>query len=182
MDNSARREKILQLLQGSPSPITGTALAKACDVSRQIIVGDVALMRAQGTDIISTPRGYQLVTPVVPGCTRVFVCCHGLDQMEGELNAIVDNGGIVRNVVIEHEVYGNLEGTLNLPVGMSSSTSSACKMPMRKCSAPSAAASTRISSKRRRKKNSRPSARPCATSASYIKIDIFFLSLYNSAM
>ena len=99
MDNSARREKILQLLQGSPSPITGTALAKACDVSRQIIVGDVALMRAQGTDIIST---------------RVFVCCHGLDQMEGELNAIVDNGGIVRNVVIEHEVYGNLEGTLNL--------------------------------------------------------------------
>ena len=71
-------------------------------------------MRAQGTDIISTPRGYQLVTPVVPGCTRVFVCCHGLDQMEGELNAIVDNGGIVRNVVIEHEVYGNLEGTLNL--------------------------------------------------------------------
>lgn len=114
MDNSARREKILQLLQGSPSPITGTALAKTCDVSRQIIVGDVALMRAQGTDIISTPRGYQLVTPVVPGCTRVFVCCHGLDQMEGELNAIVDNGGIVRNVVIEHEVYGNLEGTLNL--------------------------------------------------------------------
>ena len=114
MDNSARREKILQLLQGSPSPITGTALAKACDVSRQIIVGDVALLRAQGTAIISTPRGYQLVTPADPGCTRVFVCCHGLDLMEAELNAIVDNGGVVHNVVIEHEVYGNLEGTLNL--------------------------------------------------------------------
>ena len=113
MDNSARREKILQLLQGSPSPITGTALAKACDVSRQIIVGDVALMRAQGTDIISTPRGYQLVTPVVPGCTRVFVCCHGLDQMEGELNASLDNGGTGRNVVIEHAVDGHLELTWN---------------------------------------------------------------------
>lgn len=34
--------------------------------------------------------------------------------MEAELNAIVDNGGIVHNVVIEHDVYGNLEGTLNL--------------------------------------------------------------------
>ena len=45
---------------------------------------------------------------------RVFVCCHGSDLMEAELNAIVDNGGIVHNVVIEHDVYGNLEGTLNL--------------------------------------------------------------------
>ena len=64
MDNSARREKILQLLQESPSPITGTALAKACDVSRQIIVGDVALMRAQGTDIISTPTEWLTILNV----------------------------------------------------------------------------------------------------------------------
>lgn len=113
MDSSARREKILQILQASPSAVTGTALSKACAVSRQIIVGDVAILRAQGTAIISTPRGYQLVTPVAPGCTRVFVCCHGSDLIEAELNAIVDNGGIVHNVVIEHEVYGNLEGTLN---------------------------------------------------------------------
>lgn len=114
MDSSVRREKILQILQASPSAVTGTALSKACVVSRQIIVGDVAILRAQGTAIISTPRGYQLVTPVAPGCTRVFVCCHGSDLIEAELNAIVDNGGIVHNVVIEHEVYGNLEGTLNL--------------------------------------------------------------------
>lgn len=67
-----------------------------------------------GIAIISTPRGYQLVAPAAPGCTRVFVCCHGSDLMEAELNAIVDNGGIVHNVVIEHDVYGNLEGTLNL--------------------------------------------------------------------
>lgn len=114
MDSTARREKILQILQASSSAVTGTALSKACHVSRQIIVGDVAILRAQGTDIISTPRGYQLVAPAAQGHTRVFVCCHGLDLMETELNAIVDNGGIVHNVVIEHEVYGNLEGTLNL--------------------------------------------------------------------
>ena len=108
MDSSARREKILQILQESSSAVTGTALSKACNVSRQIIVGDVAILRAQGIAIISTPRGYQLVTPAAPGCTRVFVCCHGSDLMEAELNAIV------HNVVIEHDVYGNLEGTLNL--------------------------------------------------------------------
>ena len=44
----------------------------------------------------------------------IILCCHGSDLMEAELNAIVDNGGIVHNVVIEHDVYGNLEGTLNL--------------------------------------------------------------------
>lgn len=114
MDSSARREKILQILQESSSAVTGTALSKACNVSRQIIVGDVAILRAQGIAIISTPRGYQLVTPAAPGCTQVFVCCHGSDLMEAELSAIVDNGGIVHNVVIEHDVYGNLEGTLNL--------------------------------------------------------------------
>ena len=62
MDSSARREKILQILQESSSAVTGTALSKACNVSRQIIVGDVAILRAQGIAIISTPRGYQLVT------------------------------------------------------------------------------------------------------------------------
>lgn len=114
MDNTQRREQILQMLHESTAAVTGTALAKACSVSRQVIVGDVALLRAQGGGIISTPRGYQLVTPLKKGCTRVFVCCHGMDLMEAELEAIVDNGGIVHNVVVEHEVYGNLEGTLNL--------------------------------------------------------------------
>lgn len=57
MDSSARREKILQILQESSSAVTGTALSKACNVSRQIIVGDVAILRAQGIAIISTPPG-----------------------------------------------------------------------------------------------------------------------------
>ena len=67
MDNTQRREQILQMLHESTTAVTGTALAKACSVSRQIIVGDVALLRAQGVGIISTPRGYQLVTPLKKG-------------------------------------------------------------------------------------------------------------------
>ncbi len=104
----------MQILRDAPGAVTGTALSKRCQVSRQIIVGDIAILRAQGTDIVSTPRGYQLSQPVQQGCMRVFVCCHGMDEMEAELNAVVDNGGIVHNVVIEHEVYGSLEGTLDL--------------------------------------------------------------------
>ena len=110
----ARRQAVAQALEEAVGPVSAAALAERFSVSRQIIVGDVAILRAQGIAIISTPRGYQLVTPAAPGCTRVFVCCHGSDLMEAELNAIVDNGGIVHNVVIEHDVYGNLEGTLNL--------------------------------------------------------------------
>ena len=114
MNAAQRRESILKRLSGAEAPVSASALAALLGVSRQIVVGDVALLRAGGAQIDATPRGYQLVTPAAPGCTRVFVCCHGSDLMEAELNAIVDNGGIVHNVVIEHDVYGNLEGTLNL--------------------------------------------------------------------
>ena len=94
--------------------IPGMELSQQCDVSRQIIVGDVAILRAEGLGIVSTPRGYQLIGDILPGVQHVFVCCHDMELMQAELEAIVDNGGVVHNVVIEHEVYGNLEGTLNL--------------------------------------------------------------------
>lgn len=114
MDNQARRKKIIDILIRAHGNVTGTALSKACQVSRQIIVGDIALLRAQGQEILSTPRGYRFVETQGDGVRRVIVCRHGHEQMEAELNAIVDNGGIVENVVIEHDVYGSLEGTLDL--------------------------------------------------------------------
>ncbi|MCH4167029.1 MAG: transcription repressor NadR [Megasphaera sp.] len=114
MDSACRRNQIVSILKEASAAVTGTELSKQCNVSRQIIVGDVAILRAQGMAIISTPRGYQLVPSDQGGIQHVFVCCHDKDEMEAELNAIVDNGGIVHNVVVEHEVYGNLEGTLNL--------------------------------------------------------------------
>lgn len=115
MDSQERRNTILQLLLTSPDkPVNGTKLAKTCGVSRQIIVGDIAILRAQGREILSTPRGYRLVEFKKKGFTKVFVCRHDASKMQAELNAIVDNGGIVHNVIIEHEVYGALEGTLDL--------------------------------------------------------------------
>ncbi|KMO85215.1 transcriptional regulator [Megasphaera cerevisiae DSM 20462] len=114
MDSVSRRKHILEILTQSGAAVTGTELSKQCEVSRQIIVGDVAILRAQGIGIISTPRGYQRVPAEKDGKKHVFVCCHGMDLMQQELEAIVDNGGIVHNVVVEHDVYGNLEGTLNL--------------------------------------------------------------------
>lgn len=114
MENQERREKILEMLREATKPVTGTEMAQACQVSRQIIVGDIALLRASGTPVMSTPRGYQLQKNQIDGVQESFLCKHGPEQVEAELNAIVDNGGLVHNVVVEHEVYGFLEGELNL--------------------------------------------------------------------
>ena len=114
MENKERRDTILAMLRKADKPVTGTDMARVCQVSRQIIVGDIALLRASGTPIISTPRGYQLQEFRKQGVQESFLCRHGADQVEAELNAIVDNGGVVHNVVVEHEVYGFMEGELNL--------------------------------------------------------------------
>ena len=114
MDSSARREKILQILQESSSAVTGTALSKACNVSRQIIVGDVAILRAQGIAIISTPRGYQL-HPAEKGYTAILACVHSTeDEMRTELYTVVDQGGTVVDVAVENSLYGEIRATLNL--------------------------------------------------------------------
>lgn len=108
-----RKEKILNILKKTKKSVTGAELSEKCGVSRQIIVGDIALLRAQGEPIISTPRGYQIAGKST-GIRRNFVTRHGPELLEAELNAIVDNGGIVDNVVIEHDVYGFIEAKLNL--------------------------------------------------------------------
>ena len=86
-------------------------------VSRQSVVGDIALLRAAHMPILATPRGYvlQKTEPSsVPGWTYSLVCKHGYEQMEQELLIVVDNGGGVLDVTIEHPVYREMTGTLNL--------------------------------------------------------------------
>lgn len=114
MDNEERRKNILSILKTTQHSVTGTALAEKFGVSRQIIVGDIALLRAKDIPIISTPRGYSLQKAGDAGIKESFLCRHKEDLMEAELLAIVDNGGCVHNVIVEHEVYGFLEGQLNL--------------------------------------------------------------------
>lgn len=113
MDAQARRQAIANRLRESAGPLSAAALARELSVSRQIIVGDVALLRAGGLDITATPRGYLLPKPP-SGITRTFACRHRKDQMEAELNAIVDQGCTVLDVIVDHPIYGQLTGPLRL--------------------------------------------------------------------
>ena len=113
MTASDRRAAILQQLQRADAPISATALANDLGVSRQIIVGDVALLRAGGVDIQATPRGYVLAAETA-GVTAVLACVHTGGDMERELTLMVDYGAEVVDVIVEHPVYGQLPGQLQL--------------------------------------------------------------------
>ena len=113
MEAQMRREKIARRLEQAQGPVSATALAKEFSVSRQIIVGDIALLRASGIEISATPRGY-VILQEVSGVVRQVACQHMSDDMETELNIMVDNGCTVIDVIVEHPIYGQLTGSLQL--------------------------------------------------------------------
>ncbi len=113
MHTEQRREAILQVLREAEGPVSATALARRFSVSRQIIVGDIALLRAAGADISATPRGYVILRDQ-GGLTRTVACQHDADGMEQELNAMVDQGCTVLDVIVEHPIYGQLTGPLQI--------------------------------------------------------------------
>lgn len=110
MSGDDRRAQILQLLKKNGPPMSGTALAKAFCVSRQVIVQDIALMRAENHRILSTNKGY-LYRTEDPGNTqpkRVFYVKHTTSQVLEEFSAITELGGKVLDVAVEHELYGQI--------------------------------------------------------------------------
>jgi len=113
MQAEARRQKILNTLQQSHQPVSAASLAARFSVSRQIIVGDVALLRAAGEEISATPRGY-VIQQSPSGLIRQVACRHNGADMEAELNAMVDHGCTVLDVIVEHPIYGQLTGPLQL--------------------------------------------------------------------
>lgn len=113
MNSHGRRARILEYLTQAQEPLSATWLAHTLQVSRQIIVGDVALLRASGADILATPRGYVMDAPA-QGRQYTVACRHSDQDMERELNLMVDHGCTVESVVVEHPVYGQLVGQLNL--------------------------------------------------------------------
>ena len=104
-----RRNAIYQVLSAD-TPISATALAGRFGVTRQVVVGDIALLRAEGHSVIATPRGY--IIPVPDGFLRTIACVHNAQQTRDELNAMVDCGCTVIDVVVEHPVYGQLTAPL----------------------------------------------------------------------
>ena len=113
MDAQERRTAIAAALEQACSPLSATALAKDFGVSRQIVVGDIALLRAAGADITATPRGY-IIPRSTSGLRRTLATRHSAAEMEAELNAMVDQGCTVLDVTVEHPIYGQLTGPLNL--------------------------------------------------------------------
>ena len=113
MRSEDRRKQILDILQKATAPVSATSLAAKFSVSRQVIVGDIALLRASGTEISATPRGYVILREPT-GITHQIACQHTGAEMETELNAIVDNGCTVIDVIVEHPVYGQLTGPLQV--------------------------------------------------------------------
>ena len=111
MKAEERRAVIAQTLTAD-RPISATALAGRFSVSRQIIVGDIALLRAAGLDIVATPRGYKLGETT--GLIRAVACLHTAGQTEAELLTMVDHGCTVIDVVVDHPIYGQLTGQLSL--------------------------------------------------------------------
>ena len=112
MKVAERRKAIVNLLLSAKEPISGGELAQTFNISRQIIVQDITVLKGTGYEILSTSQGY--VMQKSPLAEKVFKVKHTTDQTEDELSLIVSLGGTVVNVFVWHKVYGKIEATLNI--------------------------------------------------------------------
>ena len=113
LTGNERRREILDCLSASDKPVSGSALAKRFSVSRQVVVQDIALLRAEGHQILSAARGYVLVKPETRR-TRVFKVHHTPEEAADEMNLIVDCGGRIEDVFIYHRVYGVVKAPMRI--------------------------------------------------------------------
>lgn len=114
MDYINRREEILRILGESDGCVSANQFAERFGVTRQIIVSDIALLRANGHRIAATRRGYQLEAAALRGRLETIVCRHRSDQVLDEFYAVVDNGGSITGVMVEHPIYGEISAEINI--------------------------------------------------------------------
>ena len=108
-----RRRELIRVLEQSSKAVSGTDLAKQFDVSRQVIVQDIALLRATNKKILSTNKGYILVRDDTKEKSKRIVCVlHKDSDILREFECIVDCGAKVLDVVVEHEIYGQVSADL----------------------------------------------------------------------
>ena len=113
MNSSERRIEIKKLLDKSIQAVKGTDLGKLFNVSRQVIVQDISVLRAEGESIVATPNGYIIFKN--NGILKTIVCRHrGEEAVRDELETVISYGGKVLNVIVEHNVYGEVRGNLNI--------------------------------------------------------------------
>ena len=111
IEREEREKKILEILRNSETLVSGTYLAEFFDVSRQVIVQDIAILKAKNIDIISTNRGYRLLSK---GIKKIINVKHDDSEIRKELNAIVDLGASVEDVFIIHKTYGKIRVRLDI--------------------------------------------------------------------
>ena len=110
-----RRQEIMSILKVSDNPIKGTKLAKKFDVSRQVIVQDVAILRAEGFNVLATPTGYMMPKYNNNKILKTIVTIHlDIEEVEEELMIMINNGATVLDVIVDHPIYGDVQGILNL--------------------------------------------------------------------
>ncbi|MGL6105021.1 3H domain-containing protein [Romboutsia sp.] len=114
MNANERRQNLINILKNLDKPIKGDELAKKFNVSRQVIVQDIALIRAKGIEIMATPQGY--ITYNTTSISKVINCKNHKDSCSfyEELKIIVDLGGKVKDVIVEHPLYGEIKVNLDI--------------------------------------------------------------------
>ena len=111
MNANKRREEIIHLLLDKQTPLKGTKLAEMFNVTRQIIVKDIAILRAKGSNIIATRDGY-MINNINDRFREIIAVNHNDNEMVDELEVVVKYGGIIEDVIIEHQLYGEIRGNL----------------------------------------------------------------------
>ena len=115
LTGTERRKLLLSMMRQSKIPMSGSALGKKTGVSRQVVVQDIALLRSKGHSIVSTPRSYVYEKAAgSQNCQRIVKVCHTDEKAEEELSTIVDFGGIVLDVMVNHRTYGKVTASLNI--------------------------------------------------------------------
>lgn len=112
MTGVQRRKKILEMLGQSSTPLSGGGAGAG---SRREPSGGGAGYRAsayRGTPCPCDCRGYVLEVP--HQTERLFKMCHTTEQTREELNTIVDLGGEVLDVMVNHRIYGKVSAPLNI--------------------------------------------------------------------
>ena len=111
MNSIERRDNIIKLLLESDEPIKGNIIATKYSVTRQVIVKDIAILRAKGESIIATPDGY-IINKKESKVKAIIAVIHNEEEMFNEMSIVIKYGGIIEDVIVEHPLYGEIAAML----------------------------------------------------------------------
>ncbi len=112
MKSAERRREIVRLLCNTETPVPANVLKEKFGISRQVIVQDIAILRANGYEVISTNRGY--VLNLKARSSRVFKCRHSLEELIEEGEIIISAGGRIEDISVSHRLYGKISANIAL--------------------------------------------------------------------